>query len=61
MDGRWEEALELLAEMQENGVRPNLITYTGGTVFPVSNGTMWICVIRLRIRLVFVLLICGIW
>ncbi|CAN0022754.1 unnamed protein product, partial [Laminaria digitata] len=27
MDGRWEEALGLLTEMQEIGVRPNLITY----------------------------------
>lgn len=29
-EGRWEEALGLLKEMQEGGVRPNLITYTGG-------------------------------
>lgn len=32
-EGRWEEALGLLAEMQGVGVRPNLITYTGGTQF----------------------------
>ena len=40
MDGRWEEALELLTEMQESGVRPNLITFTGGTV-PSAPSTGW--------------------
>lgn len=28
--GRWEEALELLEEMENDGLKPNLITYTGG-------------------------------
>lgn len=36
VEGRWEEALRLLEEMQESGVRPNLITYTGGTCLPPS-------------------------
>lgn len=38
-EGRWEEALELLQEMREDGVRPNLITYTGGTC--VVHGFRW--------------------
>lgn len=34
-EGRWEEALELLEEMEEDGIKPNLITYTGGD-WPLS-------------------------